>query len=99
MVPSVGAHSLDHGAVGAAGGDVCERLVHDALDVSFHEGQRDAGGDERRAVERLAVVGDGGSRAGIARCPGRVTRGDESPGVNEDLPADLFSHGAAVLTD
>ena len=95
----VGAHGLDHGAVGAAGGDVPERLVHDALDVGFHEGQRDAGGDERRAVKRLAVVGDGGGRAGIARRTGRVARGDEPPGINEDLPADLLGHGAAVLTD
>ncbi len=90
-------HRPDDGGVGAVRRDVGESLFHNRADVRLHKGQADAAGHEHAAVHPVAPVGDAGRLLRQGARLGRVAGGHQPPGIDEDLPADLFGGGGTVL--
>ena len=106
-VPPVGAgmivmegHDRPHRpGVLAVDRDVGQGDLHDPAHVPLHKGRADGAGHVHAAVDAVAVMGDGGRLGRQLRRQGRIPRGHQPPGVDENLPADLLRRGGAVHFD
>ena len=99
MGAAIFARGADDGSIAAFGRNARERFVHDLLDIAAFKRRRDARRDERRAVERFAVMRDARRRPGIARSALGIAGSHQPPGIDENLSADLLGDGASVLPD
>ena len=94
-----GHDAADYFRVFAVRGDVGQALFYDFTDVRLQKSVADAAGHEDAPVDAVAPVGDAGGLLGVSRGKVRIARGHQAPGIDENLPANLLGHGAAVLFD
>ena len=85
------------GAVYAGGRQVGKAFPQNSADILFHKGITDAGRNEHAAVHPFTVMGNTGSFPRQFRGQVRISRGNQSPGVNENLSADLLRDHGSVL--